>query len=144
MKSTEDLLESAFQRDSNYAYFDSWSDDLPQNISFAISRNPIDLILHQQRIEYCVRKHDQPSLFAALVDLFIVLGDKGIPYKKRQLKQNQSYLSNDQKHLLKLAINTGLSADLPIKGLHQSIFNHGLEGELLTSDLINNLMQETS
>lgn len=60
---------------------------------YCVVRNPSDLISHMRRIILHEKIGDRDSLYAALIDLFIVLGAKGRSLRIRLLKRYRSRLS---------------------------------------------------
>jgi hypothetical protein len=133
MKSINHIVDPAFLRTSNYSYVDYDKEDLTSVLCFALSKNPNDLILHQQRIEWFA-KNNQPSLlFSALVDLFTSLQSKGYDYKMRMLEKYQGLLSTEQFDCLKHSLNSNIDVNDVINNLDESLLNSGLQGILLSS-----------
>ncbi|MCF6322890.1 MAG: hypothetical protein L3J89_00965 [Gammaproteobacteria bacterium] len=86
-------------------------------LSHQISRMPQDLTSHAQRISLYLREGDTENTYAALLDLFLVLGNKGLPLRKRLLQQavsvitaeNYGFLSSTLPTALVITCNTPLS-----------------------------------
>lgn len=83
---------------------------------YSLKQNPEDLSLHLQRIQFVLTVQDKEELYAALCDLFIILGSQGLllrqrlfAYSKRKLDQKQidvltnhlteDYLTSDMQYL---------------------------------------------
>jgi len=66
-----------------------------------IARSPADLQLHLKRIQVCSQEHGAEGLYGALLDLFVVLQEKGLPLRKRLLEKFHGRLN--PAHYLALA-----------------------------------------
>ena len=71
------------------------------HFSYCIRRTPTDLIQHVRKILLCCRYQASGPLYCALIDLFIALGPKGMPLKKRMLRVGKPILSAE--HYAELA-----------------------------------------
>lgn len=133
------FIDPAFLRDSNYSYVNYKDTELNSVLCFALARNKTDLILHQQRIENCVKYNNKNILFSSIIDLFITLGNKGNQYKSRILDKYRKSLTSQQTILLTKALVKGIHKTDSIPYLDQSLFNYGQSGKLLSSTMINPL-----
>lgn len=68
-------------------------------LAHAIARHPTDLQSHVQRIVLHAETHD-PAILGAICDLFLVLGDKGLPLRQRMLALARPLLSGIDYHAL--------------------------------------------
>ncbi|MGZ5044389.1 MAG: hypothetical protein ACXV8P_06305 [Methylobacter sp.] len=74
--------------------------DLLECLLYQIACNPRNLIAHTQRIFFCYRENLPAQLTAALVDLMIVLGERGASLKQRMLIGAKNKLDVEQWLLL--------------------------------------------
>ncbi len=77
-------------------------------LSHKISKIPLDLTSHAQRISLYRHQDDAESTYAALLDLFLVLGNKGLPLRKRLLRQAASVISAENYGFLSSTLPTAL------------------------------------
>jgi len=61
-----------------------------------VARKPKDLRLHTQRLFQHLEYKDSESVYGVLLDLFIALGNQGLPIKKRMLNLSKPFLSEKQ------------------------------------------------
>ena len=87
----EEILWSSAQETDNQLY---------QQITHKISRNPKSLIAHLQRIHTSYKSGWNEQLYASLSDLFFSLNGKGKPLSRRMLGSTRSLLSEQQYQLL--------------------------------------------
>ena len=95
-----------------------------------VSRNPKDLLAHLRRIYFCFENALSEPLYAALLDLLIVLDDKGHDLRRRLLAGCRSQLDDQQL----LALNVVCHGLQNIQGNQFSLFTKGLIGK---SQLLN-------
>lgn len=67
---------------------------------YSLKKNPKDLSRHIQRVEYALTRNSESSLFAALCDLFIILGRLGEPLRKRLLRLSKKKLQKSHLQIL--------------------------------------------
>lgn len=81
----------------------------------AVAADTQDLRAHIQRIRLHWQRRDAGAAFGALVDLFLVLGDKGISLRSRILRRCEDLLSTEQRVFLLQNLDSGLAetAELP-------------------------------
>ncbi len=100
------------------------------HLAHHIVRHPGDLQQHLTRIQLAQRHTDADSLYGTLLDLFIVLQDKGRPLRERLLRNLSSCLQPQQVAYLNAMLSgqdmTARSAP-PAKA---SMFNSGLTGTI--------------
>ncbi|MEJ1355133.1 MAG: hypothetical protein RPV21_07480 [Candidatus Sedimenticola sp. (ex Thyasira tokunagai)] len=80
-----------------------------------IARRPSDLLSHTRRVLFHVSLKDQEGVYGALLDLYLVLGDKGLDLRERMLVKANGYLSDEQKTLFSSHQQSGIfrSQSLP-------------------------------
>jgi hypothetical protein len=81
--------------------------DLLECLLYQIASNPKNLIAHTQRIFFCYRENLPVQLTAALVDLMVVLGERGASLKRRMLSGAKNKLDAEQWLLLQAASQSG-------------------------------------
>jgi hypothetical protein len=102
--------------------------DLLEKLVFQIARKPKHLLMHVQRIYYCFHANLNEQLFAAVIDLFIVLDKRGQAISWRILMGVKDRLDSMQFSTLKGYLkNNRANADL-LPGNQYSIFSRGLMG----------------
>ena len=110
------------------------NDDPPDSLEKRIRRNPNDLTAHFLRIQYYQTQFDGPGCFAAIVDLFIVLGSRGTALRRRMLDQCAFLLTRNLRNFLESHMETGISPRAPLPCLTPSILTEAISGttELFT------------
>jgi lipopolysaccharide biosynthesis regulator YciM len=102
--------------------------DFLKNLVFLVARKPKRLITHIQRIHHCYQTNLQEQLFAALVDLLVVLNRRGKAISRRMIIGAKSKLSEEQfKMLLKFVAEDFVDIAL-LSGNQYSVFTKGLVG----------------
>ena len=81
-----------------------------QHLEQRIHRNPRDLLSHVRRLLLNRALDDPEGLYGALVDLFIVLGYRGRPLRKRLLKLCAASLAPERRAFLESHLEHGLDA----------------------------------
>jgi hypothetical protein len=120
-----------FVYDKSTAGFCEWPvlsvDKRLERLTFRVSRMPKSLRAHLERIHYCFNNYLNEPLYAALVDLLIVLNKSGRKLSKRMIFGSRSRLTDSQfqslRHFLK---NEGTAVEsLPYNRF--SLFTKGLQ-----------------
>jgi len=75
-----------------------------------VSRNPLDLQSHMQRIYLYMADFDGDKTYCAVLDLFIALENRGQPLRKRILQETRHFLKLQQYDALTRKIECGLYA----------------------------------
>ncbi|PPD35103.1 MAG: hypothetical protein CTY19_03110 [Methylomonas sp.] len=91
-----------------------------------VRRKPDDLMAHVRRIYFCYLHALSDPLYAALLDLLIVLDDKGHDLSRRLITGCRSQLGSEQL----LALNTTSHDVQQVQGNKYSLFTKGLIGTL--------------
>jgi len=73
---------------------------LSNHLEYSLKRNPKDLSRHLQRIQLALTLERNSELFAALCDLFIILGSMGQPLRQRILQASKNKLAQEQTQFL--------------------------------------------
>ena len=120
------MVDTATQiklRDFNTAQ--SATDQLAQ----AVAADPSNLIVHTRRIYLHFQQGDHEGLYSALKDLFLVLGQRGLPIRSRLLHGARLHLTAPHYQALEACLgeNRGwVESDLP--AATQSLMCDGVEG----------------
>lgn len=105
------------------------SRDGSRYLAHRIVDNPNDLRAHVQRIFLLLASEDEVTLRASLVDLFIVLGDKGHALKVRMLDYATPQLSRTVAAFLRKHLQSGFKPwDRTISGMRMSLLSLGYIG----------------
>lgn len=113
-------------------------DNFLENLVFLVTRKPKRLIAHIQRIYHCYQINSQEQLFAALIDLLVVLNRRGQAISRRMIIGTKSKLSGEQYKILHDFMAEDFDVAL-LAGNQYSVFTKGLIG---TGNLVQQL--ETS
>ena len=115
---------------------DDQIDTILSRLCFSVIREPQNLLAHWQRIFFCYQHVGPEPLYAALLDLLIVLNHKGQAFSQRLIQGSRSKLDSSQLLFLKQAGVEPLS----VPGNRYSLFSQDIIGkrELV---VMNQLMQ---
>jgi hypothetical protein len=91
-----------------------WSNTFSQYLVKRVRRNPRDLRAHVQRTLLYLSKRDTDAIYAALIDLFLILGNRGSHIRNNLLRQAKPFLQIEQYHFLMTHMESGLDADKPL------------------------------
>lgn len=94
-------------------------------LSCKVIRKPRDLLAHWHRIYFCYKQALSEPLYAALLDLLIILNNKGKLFSQRMIHGSRSQLDSTQLSALR---QTSLSL-LTVIGNRYSLFTTGLIGK---------------
>ena len=129
------LLEPAESEEYSLAFGDSATvfftahddqrDRVLIRLCYKVLRKPWNLLAHLQRIFFCFQQADTEPLYAALLDLLIVLNHKGKPFSQRMIQGSRSKLDSSQLLSLKHAEVEPLS----VPGNRYSLFSQGMIGQ---------------
>lgn len=99
-----------------------------------IQRWPQELSFHVSRIECSLRMNNEDAVYAAVMDLFFILEDKGKALRKRVIDKLGNKLSNELKSAFEQVISGQTTLrSLPISSL--SVLHDGLLTEHINLDL---------
>lgn len=103
-------------------------DETKRHLAHAISRQPTALRLHTERILLHAHSAD-PAILGALCDLFLVLGDKGAPLRRRMLALARPLLSTRDHQRLQQHIQEGIDESAALSGLCRgAVLAQGITG----------------
>ncbi len=97
-----------------HPFSDGWS--VWRHLSATVARDPLDLEAHVRRVRIARQLSVPGIVFAALVDTFLALGDKGLALRRRLLDATRDVLDSEEATYLERTIETGLTRgmDLPL------------------------------
>jgi len=75
------------------------------SFEYRLKQDPNDLSCHLQRMQFSVTVKNRAELFAAICDLFIVLGEQGLALRKRLLDTCGKALNQEQLTLIEAHLN---------------------------------------
>lgn len=121
------MHEASFWHDNELVFIfnDSNEDQALNALVFKVRRNPKDLMAHLRRIYFCHQKRLSDQLYAALLDLIIVLQGKGQAICRRMMLGSRARLDGQQIAKLRKAIDDEHSK----QGNRFSLFTRGLVGK---------------
>lgn len=108
----------------------SQEQQLAYYLDHSITRNPLDLRAHTQRIYLCLASKDHQGVYAALLDLFIALGANGRSLRRHLLEQCKRALSRRQRKLFQSHLEIGIHASTALADAQNSLLHQGLESNL--------------
>jgi hypothetical protein len=91
-----------------------WSNIFSRHLAKRVRRNPRDLRAHVQRILLYISESDTDSIYAALIDFFLILGERGLHIRKNLLNKALPFLDHDKTQFLMTHINCGLDTTVPL------------------------------
>ncbi len=106
-------------------------DRVADHLAHKISRNPADLTSHLQRIALCHEVGDNALIYAAILDLFIALGNDGVSLRTRLLKKVMDLLEDDQRDALSKGLTQGIKAQDRVPLSRYSRLSQGVVGDTL-------------
>jgi len=97
----------------------------PDHLAHKITRSQADLQSHTQRIFHFIEIKETKAIYSALVDLFLVLGNRGLSLRKRILINAHTLLTDHEFDSLKKSLSLGLQSESQIPLGHQSLLTKG-------------------
>jgi len=101
------------------------SKTISNRLAHQITRSPKDLRSHTQRIFVFITERNEAALYSSLIDLFLVLGNKGLSLRKIMLLNSRDILAKKQFEFLQQRLHTGLDSEQSIPNSNQSILSSG-------------------
>ena len=98
-------------------------------LAHRIARFPGDLPSHTQRVLLHLRRRDASALYAALLDLFIALGEKDRPYRAHLLQRAAPLLAPEHRTALQDHLDDGLHPTDVVPLSVRAVLTKGLIGE---------------
>ncbi len=113
-----------------------YSDKAIEVLEFKVTRNPLYLRSHVQRIYLYRKTENGDALYGALLDLFIALDTKGFEIRQRLLFESKCHLNPHHFNVLFHRLGNGLNASSVLPLSQYSRLSKGLVGtvNLLTSN----------
>lgn len=93
-----------------------------------VQRNPRDLQAHVERVLQYHDLDDNEGAYAAIVDLFLILGASGQPLRRRLLTLIADQLSGDRYEYLAMHLETGLHSNEAPGGIRRSKLSKQVTG----------------
>lgn len=95
-----------------------------------LSREPNNLRFHVQLIFSLIQKENvaRDEVFGALLDLFIVLKDRGLPLRQRMLAVATPFITSEDVEFFKKNLESGLGARVICANTGHSLFAEGYVG----------------
>jgi Tfp pilus assembly protein FimV len=119
----EEIIEPAFLAAGQST---SSSPVMANHLAHQITKNPHDLRSHVQRISVFIKHKQASHTYSALVDLFLVLGENGLPLRKRMLASARNLLTDSEFTALKQSILSGLNTEAGNPAARKSLLSKGL------------------
>lgn len=94
---------------------------LSDHLAHQVSRAPGDLKSHTRRIHFFLNQGHVDGLYGAMLDLFVVLGNKGLDLRKRLLKIASKVLAKTQSQLLLDSLERGIYRFDPLPPTQYSV-----------------------
>lgn len=99
-----------------------------QYLSHCVARTPHDLSNHVYRIRFHLMLRQSEQTTGALIDLFLVLKDKGVPLKVRMLQQCKSLIDPEHYNFLTIALQDPLQPTDNLPQVGNAVLARGVSG----------------
>lgn len=109
----------------------SYSHKTAEYLTHLVSRTPVDLISHTQRICLYRELENADATYGALLDLFISLGENGQALRRRLLQQAAHIISQEHYEILFLALKNKIVASDHVPVSHHAVLSSGMAGKPL-------------
>lgn len=106
----------------------SWNREAANYFISRSARNPRDLRNHVQRINHQIQQKNPDGVYGALLDLFIILKDRGRPLRERMLKSARQLLRDEWFETLNQRLDRGITELDAMPLSHSSILSKGCAG----------------
>lgn len=103
-------------------------DRLVRYFAHQVARTPTDLLTHTRRILYHIAKNDSSGVHGALLDLYLVLGDKGYELRRRMYQKARQFFSSEQKEHFVFSQRTGIDRSHPLPASKDSVLGDFFTG----------------
>jgi hypothetical protein len=107
-----------------------------ERLAFRVSRMPRSLRAHVERIHYCFVHHLNEQLYAALIDLLIVLNQAGRRLSERMIFGSRSRLTAGQFRVLRDFLKRGEGALESLPHARCSLFSRGLQADVVLVQML--------
>jgi hypothetical protein len=105
-------------------------DEWATHLAHISSREPGNLLNHVRRIYLHLALKQSDALYGAMLDLFLVLGDKGGRLRRHLLDKAGNLLSQEEHDLFLTFSKPGLRSDQPLPPSQHSVLGNFFGGEL--------------
>jgi hypothetical protein len=85
-----------------------------EHLTYSVARTPADLTAHTRRVLLCLSQPDPLPLFGSLADLFIALGERGGPLRRRLAHLARPQLPDELARPIDAWLRQGHADDRPI------------------------------
>ncbi len=103
-------------------------DRLVSHFAHQVARTPSDLLTHTRRILYHIAKNDSSGVHGALLDLYLVLGDKGYELRRRMYHKSRLFFSSEQKEHFVFCQRSGIDRSHPLPASADSVLGDFFNG----------------
>ncbi|MGR8942456.1 MAG: type IV pilus assembly protein FimV, partial [Gammaproteobacteria bacterium] len=126
---SDQVFEALFDRQSAgfYAGYDLPVERRLERLVYQVSRKPRSLAAHLERIYFCFRNYLNEPLFAALVDLQLVLNKRGRPLSERVIHGSRSRLTESQFQALDNYLKQEDARDESLPCSRYALFTRGIQ-----------------
>jgi len=127
----DEFIEACFLDSGQWIMFPAiaYAHKVSEYLTHRISRRPLDLISHTQRIRLCYELRDADGTYGALLDLFIALGDKGLALRQRLLRHSARMLTLEHYKTLFAALKHKINASDHLPASHSAVLSAGIAGK---------------
>lgn len=98
---------------------------IASKLAHKITRFPDDLRSHTQRIFIFIEQDKRLAVYSSLIDLFLILEEKGAALRTRMLFSAKHILSDQQFEFLQQSLLLGLRGDVTLTTSNQSLLSQG-------------------
>ncbi len=106
-----------------------WQHKVSRFLAHEVARAPSNLNIHVQRILFAIKYRRVSDIYGAVLDLFIVLGDKGYALRGRMLSIARELLEEEYIRFLSNALRNQLKATDIFPGHAVSVLNRGFSAK---------------
>jgi len=103
--------------------------DWSSHLAYQVARQPGNLQNHTRRIRLHLARKDAEALYGALLDLYLVLGDKGGALRGRLLRQARGLLSRERHDLFLTHYKHGLQRSQPLPASRHCVLGNFFTGK---------------
>lgn len=122
-------IDVAFQMSETEALrLEKVGDDTLDYLTHHVSRLPVDLRNHCRRILLQYERGDPDSLYSSLLDLFLILEDRGYALRKRMLEGAKGRLRVEQYASLLRSLTCDSELVRPLSSASSSVLSKGIVG----------------
>jgi hypothetical protein len=100
------------------------------HLAHLIARSPGDLKAHTRRILYYIQGMNGEGAYGALLDLFLVLGSRGVELRQRLFNRARNYLTSDQHTLFVTHYQRGIARSESLPASSYSVLGNFFSGTI--------------